>query len=478
MENEFEIRLRQQIDEIVRTRFDLLEKEITRLHEEVNSTFATLRKSLKADAGAAQSSEMVAQLAAEVKGMVGQASADSARLGTNLALLRDSVLELSGQKTQADVLNTLVTRASNFAPRLVLFVIKGENAMGWSAQGFEDGVGNNAIRGVSISLQSDTVLKAAVSSQQTFYGLPDQQSANQQILNRLGSMIPQRVLALPLMVRSKPAAIIYADSGDRGQEAINVEAIELLVCSTGFVVELTSLRSRLGEPAPRPAAQPAVAPQPAIVATPVVKPVAPPVQAPVPAPVAMPVQPPPSAPVIAPVAETSPQPGLDAQAARYTHPVSQRQTAPAGTAIAQPPIVPPPQAATPPSIWGQPQPVPPPAAPVVPPTPVFGPAAPVAVKPPVGDEEKLHSDARRFARLLVSEIKLYNEERVVEGRKNNDLYERLKEDIDRSRQMYDKRVSPSVAAKFDYFYDELVSLLAEGNPARLGHGYPGPTVRV
>jgi hypothetical protein len=57
---------------------------------------------------------------------------------------------------------------------------------------------------------------------------------------------------------------------------------------------------------------------------------------------------------------------------------------------------------------------------------------------PLDEEEKLHNDARRFARLLVSEIKLYNEQKVADGRRNSDLYDRLKEDIDRSRQMYEK----------------------------------------
>ena len=92
------------------------------------------------------------------------------------------------------------------------------------------------------------------------------------------------------------------------------------------------------------------------------------------------------------------------------------------------------------------------------------------------DERRLHNDARRFARLLVSEIKLYNEKKVQEGRESNDLYNRLKEAIDRSREMYDKRVQPPVAAKFDYFHYEVVSSLGEGDEMRLGSNYPGATV--
>jgi hypothetical protein len=33
-----------------------------------------------------------------------------------------------------------------------------------------------------------------------------------------------------------------------------------------------------------------------------------------------------------------------------------------------------------------------------------------------------------------------------------------------------------VATKFDYFYDELVMTLAEGDPSKLGDSCPGPMV--
>ncbi len=95
---------------------------------------------------------------------------------------------------------------------------------------------------------------------------------------------------------------------------------------------------------------------------------------------------------------------------------------------------------------------------------------------PLTEEEKIHADAKRFARLLASEIKLYNEQRVEEGRANRDIYVRLKRDIDRSRDMYEKRVSPLVSRKVDYFHDELIRVLGDNDPASLGSDYPGPRV--
>ena len=83
-------------------------------------------------------------------------------------------------------------------------------------------------------------------------------------------------------------------------------------------------------------------------------------------------------------------------------------------------------------------------------------------------DNALHEEARRLARLLVSEIKLYNEDQVEEGRHNRDIYLRLKDDIDRSRQIYEERVHESVRGTTDYFQQELIRSLAGGDPRALG----------
>jgi len=96
------------------------------------------------------------------------------------------------------------------------------------------------------------------------------------------------------------------------------------------------------------------------------------------------------------------------------------------------------------------------------------------MEPPVPPAEEIdpevaraHQDAQRFARLLVSEILLYNEKEIEEGRRNKDLYERLKEDIERSRQMYQRRTSPHLSDGPDYFLQELVRTLADGDESAL-----------
>ena len=105
---------------------------------------------------------------------------------------------------------------------------------------------------------------------------------------------------------------------------------------------------------------------------------------------------------------------------------------------------------------------------VRPPTDVEGPGRAFAGGGRTGEGDPRHEEARRLARLLVSEIRLYNEEEVEAGRRTGDVYERLKEDVDRSRQMYEERVDPEVRESTDYFYQELVRNLGGGDAKALG----------
>jgi hypothetical protein len=95
------------------------------------------------------------------------------------------------------------------------------------------------------------------------------------------------------------------------------------------------------------------------------------------------------------------------------------------------------------------------------PAPLAGPLAP-------GNGDADREEARRFARLLASEIKLYNEHAVAVGRQHGNLYALLAGDIERGRALYEERVPQSVRAGSDYYNDELVEVLAGGNRKLLG----------
>jgi hypothetical protein len=87
------------------------------------------------------------------------------------------------------------------------------------------------------------------------------------------------------------------------------------------------------------------------------------------------------------------------------------------------------------------------------------------------EDADVHRKAQRFARLLVDEIKLYNQAKVAEGRKHKDVYDRLKDDIEKSRATYRKRYGNTAAASGDYFNNELVRSLAEDDSSIMGANF-------
>jgi hypothetical protein len=475
--------LRAELDEYLNSRLSGLQEEITRLQSQVNEAFTRIleRSRGEAEIDTSVTATISEHIRAAHERGIEDAAAESSRTkaSSDMAILKAGIEDISEQQSQSEILSTLVNRAASFAPRIAFFVIKNEQAMGWRARGLEGTVGDDAVREIVLPLSADTPLSDVVRSRTTWSGSPGGNAEDYLLLNRLGSEPPQRMVAIPLIARGKAAAVLYADSAALDTDAINLEALETLVRVAGMAVEL-----RVGA-RPAPAPQPPTA-EPAIAET-------------TPQAEAETSEPPPPQPqeqtwgqretetpsmvAEAPATEeaesASPAESayastpaedvgeetlvMEAPQARvedYAQPSSATDSA-AESEQAQPSISESGQQAAPPlggaRRWGR------------------GEAAELPIEVSSDDEKRMHNDARRFARLLVSEIKLYNEQKVRDGRLEGDLYGRLREDIDRSRQMYDKRVAPPVAARYDYFHQELVNTLAEGDPSKLGGDYPGAT---
>lgn len=333
--------------------------------------------------------------------------------GPSLAQLRASLAAIEKGTSLSEVLTHLVNEITGYVDRAAMFIVKGSAAIGWYAKGLESA---DAIKQTTIPLTSDTVFRTVHNSRQAMRGLLQSSPGTSQALLRLGGN-PRSMMAVPLMLRDKLAAILYADSRDEKIPDGVADLIEVLVVFAGKIVDVLS-----------------------------------------------------SAPKTAVTRTTGSISVEKAQAIKAdTEDMRERAGFPRPAALtppSSPPAAAQDQSSTvmfgPAAMGALRQPAAPPTAPRPAPVP---PAVPAALSP---EQQKAHEDAKRFARLVVSEIKLYNEAKVNEGRRQKDLYERLKDDIERGRQMYTDRVSPAVRETTNYFFEELVRILAGGDPIALG----------
>lgn len=402
----------------------------------------------------------------------------SAPASSDASRVKRAVQAVEHGKSQVDILNALLEQCLPFGSRAAMLILRGETFSGWKGLGFSAAGGNdemvkrfNAAPGLIPEL--DHVLR---SEQVVIWD-----GAN--LSTRLGVPASSRAILVPMVIKDKVAAAVYVDATEHDIEKLDPASIELLVFTTGLLIDTLSIRKKTPSPSlnDSEAAAAAEAPRPATAAPP--RAAEPTPAAPTPAATqrlaASPPQPAPrpSAPAASADATvavsadqlremmTSSKPAFSMPETDFGSPTPPPQPAASFMTTAIPAVEAPRSAPPPP---------PPPASErderpstqYIPPSNLARGGAPAAGS--AADDSRKHDEARRFARLLVSEIKLYNEPKVDAGRKNKDLYERLKEDIDRSRQMYDERITEEVRKGSNYFYDELVRILADNDAEALG----------
>ena len=330
--------------------------------------------------------------------------------GPGLSNLRASLTAVEKGSSLSEVLTYLVNEVSGYTDRAAMFIAKGANAIGWYARGFQS---PDAVKTINLPLTADTIFRNVSSGKKAARGHVSQTPGTAQAMARLGGS-PQGVMAVPLVLKDKIAAILYCDTQAEEIPADQADSIEILVAYAGKVIDLLSS-------APKPVGATTTGGN---------------------------------------TAERAAAIRTDNEEVRARAGASSRPAAPA----------PPPPAEEGASTvmfsaatFAQMK-HPAPARPAAPPARPAAPAA-RALSP---EDQKAHEEAKRFARLVVSEIKLYNESKVSEGRRNKDLYGRLKEDVERGRQMYADRVAAGVRDSSNYFYDELVRILAGGDASALG----------
>jgi hypothetical protein len=228
-----------------------------------------------------------------------------------------------------------------------------------------------------------------------------------QFLSRFGAPGQDEIFVLPLLLKEKVAALVYTDAGTDAGGQLDTAALELLVMASSAWLEVASVRKQ----AHREGGAESVAER-AVGAAPV------------------------------PPAQSFSDP-FAAHAPKHVVPSPAPAEATAASAEAEP--------------------VSTAAAAAAPATDRF------SHMPP--EDAEVHRKAQRFARLLVDEIKLYNQVKVADGRKHKDLYDRLKEDIEKSRATYQKRYGNTVASGADYFSHELIRSLAEDDSSIMGANF-------
>jgi hypothetical protein len=349
--------------------------------------------------------DLVRRVLEEVRPHLGASAGASTGSGKSAELLQ-AVSAIHAGTTQKEILRALLESTTAYSGRAALFVIKSGSATGWQGRAFENG---EALKDFSLDVSSGPAASALQSRTVVRAGSAEM---DPNFISQFGAPAEDNVLILPLRLKDKVAALVYADAGTDAGGRMEAAALELLVAATSAWLEVASLRKQAVK-------------EGAAESAPTEKFDAPPVQT--------------VSAFSDPFAAHAPK-----------HVVAEVPVEEPAMAEATAEIVSAPAATTA-------------AAAAAPATDAFAHMS--------AEDADVHRKAQRFARLLMDEIKLYNQAKVAEGRKNKDLYDRLKEDIDKSRSTYHKRYGNTAAANADYLTNELIRSLAEDDVSLLGPNF-------
>ena len=316
-----------------------------------------------------------------VQEVLREVGAGSTGGGASAAALQKAISAIQAGGTQKEILRALLDNAALGSGRAALFVVKGGAANGWQGTGFSD---NDAIKDCGFALDAG-LAAAAMQSRSAQSGNAGQ--VDKSFTKKFGAPGDGNAAVLPLMLKDKVSALLYADAGDDG--TLDIAALDVLVRATSSWLEVISQRKQAQKEGGETmsAAQPSPANDP-----------------------------------------------FAAHAPIHSGKAQQVTEAPMAMSAA-----------------------------------ASGSGAVSSI--PAGEAGEVHRKAQRFARLLMDEIKLYNQAKVAEGRKHKDLYDRLKEDIEKSRATYQKRYGNTPAASADYFSQELIRSLAEDDVSLMGSNF-------
>jgi len=92
------------------------------------------------------------------------------------------------------------------------------------------------------------------------------------------------------------------------------------------------------------------------------------------------------------------------------------------------------------------------------------------------EEQKIHLQAQRMARVRVAEMRLQHEDALRNGTAARDIYAALKTPIDAAREQFQQSFLSSSPTMVDYLHLEILRTLANDDDQLLGPAWPGPMV--
>ena len=166
-----------------------------------------------------------------------------------ISTLRSMFDELRFPTATAEVTLLILRYASEVVNRAVLFMVKKDEVRGLGQFGIElkGQSADQVVRNIRIPLSQPSLFLPVIENRRSFVGPLDQNESNKYLMNELGGMQPDAVMAIPLVVDGKIALIVYGDNLPDRKPIRGMDTLEIFMNQAGMALEKALLEKRLAE---------------------------------------------------------------------------------------------------------------------------------------------------------------------------------------------------------------------------------------
>ena len=181
--------------------------------------------------------------------------------GPGIAVLLAAMTEVDTGANLTEVLTSLVNESAKQVDRVAMFIIKGTNAVGWYAKGFDT---NDAVKQIQIPLGNDTIFKTVQTDRAPVLFDPGGAGQTAQALQRMGAL-GSSAIAAPMVLRDKLAAVLYCDTTGplSDPQAAFIDSLVRFASKTTDLLSFVPRTPGARPAAPGPPASASSAPSPA-----------------------------------------------------------------------------------------------------------------------------------------------------------------------------------------------------------------------
>jgi hypothetical protein len=161
----------------------------------------------------------------------------------NYTEYNDCLNGLADAKDREDIVDVLMGYSKSQMDCVVFLEVKGEDVYGWKADGMWDTP--EKVAELKFSIHEESVIRHVTKTGMIFIGPMNDTPVHRNILESLGGMMPEEILAIPILARKEIISVLIGNNSHSHSEFRDIQVLKNLVHKAGMAFDMLIQRAEI-----------------------------------------------------------------------------------------------------------------------------------------------------------------------------------------------------------------------------------------